>query len=189
MNDQEIEKNLRDWAERNRLDRAHLERWLALDAAGAAALLNAATRLRMRVGQLQAALEMLSELALVEQQTISAILARASFKRILEGSGSAPGRARAFVDALRAMRFPRLMRALERLKGEVAALKMPRTVTIVLPRDLGSDELRIEIRVRDAEELRGSIRAVAEGADGIERILQMLGGEYPDEEASGMTRT
>jgi len=176
MNDDDIAQAVRAWAELRHLDRAHLDRWLALDAYSAAAVLDAAGRLRLRVGQLQGALEMLEEIALVDGAQVSAVLARAPLKRILEGVGPAPARARAFVDELRAMRFPRLGRALEQMKAEVAALKLPRMVAVVLPKDLASDELRIEIRVRNGTELRESLRALEEKADGVERILDLLGG-------------
>jgi len=176
MNDDDIAQAVRAWAELRHLDRAHLDRWLALDAYSAAAVLDAAGRLRLRVGQLQGALEMLEEIALVDGAQVSAVLARAPLKRILEGVGPAPARARAFVDELRAMRFPRLGRVLEQMKAEVAALKLPRMVAVALPKDLGSDELRIEIRVRNGTELRESLRALEEKADSVERILDLLGG-------------
>ena len=176
MSDKDIAKAVRAWAEPRHLDRAHLERWLALDAYSAAAILDAAARLRLRVGQLQGALEMLEEIALVDKTQVSAVLARAPLKRILEGVGPAPARARAFVDELRAMRFPRLGRALEQMKAEIAALKLPRTVAVALPKDLGSDELRIEIRARSGQEFRDSLRALEEKADAVERILDLLGG-------------
>lgn len=177
MSDDDIGKAVRDWAEPRHLDRAHLERWLGLDAYSAAAMLDAACRLRLRVGQLQGALGMLEEIALVDRTQVSAVLARAPLKRILEGVGPAPARARAFVDELRAMRFPRLGRALEQMKAEVAALKLPRMVAVTLPKDLGSDELRIEIRVRSAAEFRESLGALEKRADGVERILDLFGGE------------
>ncbi|HEY2525433.1 MAG TPA: hypothetical protein VGI29_10270 [Candidatus Binataceae bacterium] len=177
MNGDDIANAMRAWAEAHHMERVHLERWLALDAESAAALLDAAVRLRLRVGQLQRALEMLEEIALVERTQAVAVLARAPLKRILEGVGPAPARARSFVEELRAMRFPRLGRALERIKAEVAALGLPRTIGVMLPRDLGSDELRIEIRVRSAAELQESLRALAERTDGMERILNLLGGE------------
>jgi hypothetical protein len=185
MSDDNIGKAVRAWAEQRHLDRAHLDRWLALDTDGAASVLDAASRLRLRVGQLQGALEMLEEIALVEGAQVSAVLARAPLKRILEGVGPAPARARAFVEELRAMRFPRLGRALEEMKAEISALKLPRMVAVTLPRDLGSDELRIEIRVRSGAELKDSLRALADRADGVERILDLLGGgnlkrEFPD---------
>ena len=176
MSDDDIAKAVRAWAEPRHLDRAHLERWLELDAYSAAAILDAASRLRLRVGQLQGALEMLEEIALVDKTQVSAVLARAPLKRILEGVGPAPARARAFVDELRALRFPRLGRALEQMKAEVAALKLPRTVAVALPKDLGSDELRIEIRARSGTEFRDSLRALEKKADAVERILDLLGG-------------
>jgi hypothetical protein len=176
MSDEDIAKAVRAWAEPRHLDCVHLERWLALDAYSAAAILDAAARLRLRVGQLQGALEMLEEIALVDKTQVSAVLARAPLKRILEGVGPAPARARAFVDELRAMRFPRLGRALEQMKAEIAALKLPRTVAVALPKDLGSDELRIEIRARSGPEFRDSLRALEEKADAVERILDRLGG-------------
>jgi hypothetical protein len=183
MNEPALAEAIRAWAAQRRVDRAHLERWLKLDETSAAALLEAARALRLRVGQLHEALTMLDEIALVEGETVGAVLARPALKRILEGAGSAPARARAFVQALRATRFPRLARALERLKAEVAALRLPRTVTVVLPRDLASDELRIEIRARSAAELGESIAALERSARGLERIVGMLGGEgsEPDE--------
>ena len=177
MSDDDIGKAVRAWAEPHHLDRAHLEQWLALDADSAAAVLDAVSRLRLRVGQLQGALGMLDEIALVERTQVAAVLARAPLKRILEGVGPAPARARAFVDELRAMRFPRLGRALEQMKAEVVALELPRTVTVALPKDLGSDELRIEIRARSGAEFRESLRALAEKAEGVERILDLLGGQ------------
>ena len=119
---------------------------------------------------------MLEEIALVDETQVSAVLARAPLKRILEGVEPAPARARAFVDELRAMRFPRLGRALEQMKAEIAALKLPRTVAVALPKDLGSDELRIEIRARSGPEFRDSLRALEEKADAVERILDLLGG-------------
>ncbi len=176
MSEDDIGKTVRAWAEPRQLDRAHLERWLALDGYSAAAMLDAAARLRLRIGQLQGALEMLVEIALVDGIQVSAVLARAPLKRILEGAGPVPARARAFVDELRAMRFPRLGRALEQMKAEVAALKLPRTVAVALPKDLGSDELRIEIRVHSGTEFRDSLRVLKEKADDVERILELLGG-------------
>ena len=177
MNGDDSANAVRAWAEAHHIDRAHLERWLALDADGAAALLDAAVRLRLRVGQLQGALEMLEEIALVERTQVAAVLARAPLKRILEGVGPAPSRARALIEELRAMRFPRLGRARERIKAEVAALGLPRVIGVTLPRDLGSDEVRIEIRVRSGAEFKRALHALAERTDGMERILNLLGGE------------
>jgi hypothetical protein len=44
-------------------------------------------------------------------------------------------------------------------------------------KDLGSDEMRIEIRARNGTEFRDSLRALADSADGVEQILDLLGGQ------------
>lgn len=176
MNGSDVTEAIREWAAERRLDQAHLERWLALDTPSAAALLEAARGLRMRVGQFDEALGMLEEIAVVEGETVGAVLARPALKRILEGHAAAPARARALVDELRAIRFPRLRRAQERIEAEIAALKLPRTIAVVLPKNLGSDELRIEIRARDGAELRETVAALERNAEALEKIAEMLGG-------------
>ena len=173
---EELRREVLSWAGARHLDRAHVDRWLALDEASAAALLRAASSLRLRAGQAQAALGMLEEIALREGTDAASVLARARFKRILEGAGAAPARARAFVEELKAARFPRLGRALERLRAAVAELRLPRTIVLALPKDLGSDELRIEMRVRNGEELKDAMRALESRVDDVERILELIGG-------------
>lgn len=177
MNSSDVTDAIHEWASERRLDRPHLERWLALDELSARALLDAARGLRMRAGQFRDALEMLEEIALVDNEPVVTLLARPALKRILERHGPAPARAHALVEELRALRFPRLRRALERLEGEIAALKLPRTITVVPPKNLGSDELRIEIRVCDGAQLGDSISALERSRHALERIAEMLGGE------------
>lgn len=176
MNSADVADAISQWAAERRLDRAHLERWLALDAPSAGALLEVARILRMRVGQFDEALGMLEEIALVESETVGAVLARPALKRILEGHAAAPARARALIEELRAIRFPRLRRAQERIEAEIAALKLPRTVAVVLPKNLGSDELRIEIRARGGAELREAVAALERNAEALEKIAEMIGG-------------
>src|SRR5579863_8491406 len=62
--------------------------------------------------------------------TIGGILARGEIRRIAEGSGSGPGRARELIETLRAIRFPRLKRMENRLNAEIAALELPRGVKV-----------------------------------------------------------
>jgi hypothetical protein len=176
MSERDVTGAIGEWAAERRLDRAHLDRWLALDAPSARALLEVARALRMRAGQLDEALGMLEEIALVEGETVAAVLARPALKRILEGHGSAPARARGLIEELRAIRFPRLRRAVERIEAEIAALKLPRAIAVVLPKNLGSDELRIEIRARGGAELRDAMAALERSARQLERIAEMLGG-------------
>lgn len=167
---------IRAWADNRRLPHTHLARWLALGQEDSAALLALADHLRLRTAQLITALEMLEEIAVRDRASVAAVLARREIRRIVDGTGSAPGRARAFLDQLRAIRFPRLKRTADRLAAEIAALGLPRGVAVVLPRDLGSDELRIEISAHGGGKLDRLIEALVNKRAGLRRIADLLGG-------------
>ncbi len=166
------------WAARRHLPRTHLERWLALAEADAASILAVAEELRLRTGQLASALELLEEIALRERQTIGAILADDDVRRIIKGQGSAPGRASRLLEKLRALRYPRLTSTLNRIGAEVAGLGLPGNLRLLLPKDLSSDELRIQLTVRSASQLESAIRALEERRPKLARILELLGGEH-----------
>ncbi len=178
-----LDDAIRRWAAERHLPDAHLRRWLALANDDRAALLEVAETLRLRTGQFVAAFDLIEEIALRQrgtaaslQVTIAAILARREIRRILDGTGSAPGRARELIDTLRALRFPRLKRTIERLAAEIASLGLPRGVKVVLPRELSSDEVRIEISAGGGTELARLIDSVAQARAGLERIADLVGG-------------
>ena len=176
MNATKIEDAIRAWAAQRRLPDAHLTRWLALAEDDRAALLSIAERLRLRTGQFVTVFELLEEIALREQSTPRDILVRGEIQRILDGAGSAPERARALLDELRTIRMPRLRATTERLKREIAALGLSREIGVTLPRDLGSDEMRIEILARGGAELERLIDELTKHRAGLGRIAEMLGG-------------
>jgi len=169
---------IRSWAARRYLPETNLERWLVLEDSDGAALLEVAEALRLRTGQLANALELLEEIALRERRTIGSILAGNDISRIVKGAGSAPGRARSFLEKLRALRYPRLTSALERIKAEVGDLRLPSHVRVLLPRDLSSDELKIQLTVRSAAELEAAMAALEERKSKLVRIIELLGGEH-----------
>lgn len=133
---------IRALAERRRLPEAHLGRWLRMAESDGAALLDLATRLNLRTGQLVEALLMLEEVAVRGRITIASVLVRGEVRAALGASGSGPGRATNFIHALRALRFPRLLDLRRRLGEQIRALCLPRGVSVILPRDLNSDELK-----------------------------------------------
>jgi hypothetical protein len=167
---------IRALAAARRLDGLHLEMWLKMDAGSRAALLQVARGLKLRTGQIVAALELLDQLAVRERATPASILARGDIARIVAGAGSAPQRARVLLDALRALRYPRLGRTLEEIRAEVRSLGLPRGVSIELSRELVSDELAITLRVRSAGELDAALRALGERRATLARIIDLLGG-------------
>ncbi|HEV2169795.1 MAG TPA: hypothetical protein VGR40_02550 [Candidatus Binatus sp.] len=176
MSANQIESQIRELAAARRLPDSHLAHWLKLDPASRAAFLEIARGLRLRTGQIVTALDTIDEIAVRERTTVAAVLERREIKGIAEGSGSAPSRASALVEALRAIRYPRLKQMHERLRSEIAALKLPRAISIDLPKDLGSDEVTVSLRVKSGAELTRLIEALDGSRAGLTRIIEMLGG-------------
>lgn len=176
MSTSENEPRIRAWAAERRLPGVHLERWLALAPPDRDALLALAEGLRMRTGQFVAAMTLLEEISVRETRTITSILARPKLRRITDGGGSAPGRGRAMIDALRAIRYPRLRTCSEGIADQVAALRLPASVRVVLPSDLSSDELRVELSARGGAELGRLLEAVSRASADLCRIADALGG-------------
>ena len=172
-----IDAQIRELAAARRLPESHLARWLKMDAASRAAFLEIARTLRLRTGQLVTALDTLEEISVREGASIAAILERREIKRIADGSGSAPSRASALLEALRALRFPRLKQMQEQLHAQISALKLPRGLTIDLPKDLGSDVLTVSLKVRSGAELARLLEALQHSHQGLTRVIEMLGGK------------
>ena len=173
----DVEAEIRDLSTRRRLPQAYLERWLRLDPTGRSALLELARALKFRTGQLVTALDLLDEISVREQTSAAKILARPSLRRLVTASGSAPERAHAVLEELRAIRFPRLRETTERLEAAVAALHLPRGIKVLLPRELASDELTIQLAVSAPGELEHLLDALLEKRGEFARILAMIGGD------------
>ncbi len=177
MNADEVDAKIRTLAAERRLPASHRERWLAMDLQSRAAMLEIAHALRLRTGQLVAALDTLDEIAVREHLAAVAILDHPEIRRILRRSGSAPARASALLEALRALRYPLLKRKQDELRAEVSALKLPRGISLDLPKDLGSDEVTVSLRARSGAELAHLLEALDQKRPGLTRIIEILGGK------------
>jgi hypothetical protein len=164
------------WAAAHHLPPAAAERWMAMGETDALAILAAARELRLRTGQLLSALEMLADIGVREGVGAAAILARCELRPALEGRGSGPERASAFIDKLRELRFPRLARTRSKLEAIVAAMRLPQGLTVLLPKDLSSDEVKIRLTVRTPAELEQLTAALDEHQQELSALLQALGG-------------
>ena len=171
-----IELRLRRWAEEKSLPPAHVQKWVELDEPGRTRLLELAETLKMRAGQCVAALGLLEEIAIRESQTIAEILDRPAFQRIVDSPGSGPGRVRLMINELRAIRYPQLNRAAKGLAERIAALKLPPGVKIALPRDLASDELRIQIVTHGTVETEEALRCLTAKTPDLIRLAGTLSG-------------
>lgn len=177
MNADEIDAQIRTLAAERRIPDSHLARWLAMDRASRAAFLDVALAIRLRTGQVVTALDTLEEVAVREHVTVAAVLDRPEIRRIASSSGSAPSRASALLEVLRTLRYPLLRKMQEQLRSEVSALKLPRGISIDLPKELASDELTVSLRVRSTAELAHLLDALDRSRPGLTRIFEMLGGK------------
>ncbi|HYK64210.1 MAG TPA: hypothetical protein VEY94_04640 [Patescibacteria group bacterium] len=177
MKPDQTDAQIRELAAARRLPDSHLVRWLKMDAASRAAFLDIARVLRLRTGQIVTALDTLDEIAVREGASVAAILERREIRRIADGSGSAPSRASALLEALRALRYPRLRQTQEQLRAQIAELKLPRGISIDLPKDLGSDEVTVSLRVRSGAELTRLVEALQHLGPGLTRVIETLGGK------------
>ncbi len=177
MNANEIDAQIRTLAGERRIPDSHLTRWLAMDLASRAAFLDVARAIRLRTGQMVTALDTLAEIAVREHVTVAGVLDQPEIRRIASGSGSAPSRASALLEALRILRYPLLKQMQEQLRSDISALKLPRGISIDLPKELASDELTVSLRVRSAAELAHLLDALDRSRAGLTRIIEMLGGK------------
>jgi len=177
LRDETTAANIRACAGGRHLDEVHTEKWLAMLTPSRLALLDIAERLNLRTGQLAAAIDLLDEIEIREGVSPSQTLARDEIRRACNGAGSTPWRAAAFIEALRKIRFPQLQAAMDRLTSEIAALKLPAGVSVVLPKDLGSDELTIRISARTPSEMENALDAVAAKKPELMRVVKLIGGD------------
>ncbi len=167
---------VREWAAEHHVPQAALDRWLEFGETGALAILTVARDLRLRTGQLLGALEMLVEIGVRESESAASILARDELRPIIRGGGSRPERASALIDKLREFRYPRLSRTRAKLESAIAAMRLPPGLTVVLPKDLSSDEVMIRMTVRTAAELERLLAALTEHQQELQALIEALGG-------------
>jgi hypothetical protein len=173
----QAELDIRALAEKRRLPAPHLARWIGADLASRDAIMEFARTLALRTGQIVEALDLLDEISVRERVGIAGILARPSLARLLTAAGSRPDRARDFIAELRRIRYPRLAELSQRLHSEIAALKLPGGIHVVLPPRLGSDELTLQLTVSSAAALDRALEAIGNRRASIARIIGMLGGK------------
>jgi hypothetical protein len=177
MNSAEVDRQIRRWANAKALPPACVQRWLGLSEQGRTQLLEIAETLKMHAGQFVTALALLEEIAVREGQNVDEILSRPSLQRLLNSVGSGPGRARVLLDELRTLRYPRLKRVSERLAAEVITINLPQGIKIVLPRDLASDAIRVEIVAHGSAEMERLLACLTAKSGKLVRLAAMLGGE------------
>jgi hypothetical protein len=177
MTEHEINTAIRALAAEKRLPDANLERWLAMDPDSRVALLDIARTLKFRTGQLATAIDLLDEITVRENISGAKVLGDSRLRAIAGGRGSAPERAGATLDHLRAIRFPELGRTRAALEADIVALKLPRGASMALPRELASDEVTITLRFRTVGDFERMLAGLNDAKPWVAAILDKLGGK------------
>jgi hypothetical protein len=159
---------------------ATLERWLALAAADAAALLDLALDCRLGENQLRDLWEWLSDIAARERLTLAAVLALDAVAAARRQPVGRNDRLRLVKSALRRLRYPQLSALEDRMTDLLRGLDLPRNVQLTLPDFLEGDAVHIEIVATDPDSLRAAAECLARAADSPAcRELFALLGEAP----------
>jgi hypothetical protein len=176
MAETQSEAAIRAWTADRRVPEVYVARWLELMAPDRIALLDLVQRLPLRIGQFVTIFTLLEEISMRESSSIAEVVARREIRQVFASNQSSPGKARALLDALRLIRLPQLHVTLDRLTARIAELKMPTGIRIVLPANLSSDEVRIELTAHGGAELQRLVGALMVKSTELGRIADLLGG-------------
>lgn len=144
---------------------ATVERWLALSADDARALLDLGESLRLGENQLRDLWDWAVEIAGRERVTLAAVLAAPALQAALHRKEGRNDRLRHLKAELRRMRFPQLIASEERMEALVGRMNLPRNVRITLPPFLEGDSLRLEVELCSTDDLRRAARFLLQAAD------------------------
>lgn len=153
----ELSRRVDSFAAAHRLQAPLLEQWRALAAGDAVAIVDLAELLRLGENHLRDVLDWADEIAVRDGTTIAAVLGAEPLRAVLARDLGRNEAIKAVREALRRLRFPRLVETEDRLARQVRELRLPPGVRLVLPANLNDTEVRIEIRAVDAESLRAAV--------------------------------
>jgi hypothetical protein len=174
------EDAVRAYAAGKHFGAATVERWLAHDAAGRAALLAVAERLRLGENQVRDVLEAAEDIAARRGAGIAAVLGGAEVRAVLDADLGRNEAVSALKNALRRLRYPQLSAAEARLATLIATLALPAGTKLDLPRNLEGEEVCVTLRARSAAELRARTQRLAAALERpeVEEIFAALGGDW-----------
>jgi len=141
-----------------------------------AALADVVTALRPSPRHLADVLDWLDDIAARDALRPTAVLALPALRSALLGGGSPPDRWKRWKEALRRLRYPRLVAREQELVAAVRALDLGRNVTIAPPAVLEGGVVTLTIRAGSAAELDAILDALgrARMAGDLARLFALL---------------
>lgn len=156
---------LATYAKHKRLSQAMLSRWQAWAEADQQALLTLAQELQLGENQLRDFFDWLEDIVARDGGTVAAVLQQPAIRRPFTAQHSRNDKLKAVKDALRKLRYPRLSRLEEELKAGVKALDLGRRVRLSFPPAFEGDEITVEIKARNVEDLHDTLTRLQQRLD------------------------
>jgi len=135
-------------------------RWASLAPADRESLLDLAEALRLGENHLRDVFDWAEEIALRDSTTIAAVLSAETVRAARARDLGRNEAIKAVREALRRLRFPRLVEAEERLGRQLRSLRLPPNVRLILPLNLQDTEVRVEIRAGDTSTLSAAVESL-----------------------------
>ena len=107
-------------------------------------------------------LDWLDDIAARDGARSAAVLADPTLRAALSGSGSAPDRWKRWKEALRRLRYPRLVAREQAFRAAARALDLGRGAVVVPPSDLEGGVVMLTVRIASADDV----------ADHVERLMR-----------------
>lgn len=164
------------YAQQKHLNPQTLARWQAWTELDQAALFEFVYELQLGENHLKDFLDWCEECALRDGGTIAELLVRAEIRQPLTAKLGRNDKLKAVKEALRKIRYPRLSRLEEELRAAVKALDLGGRVRISLPPSLEGDEMTVELKARNVQELCESLERLRQRVDegAIQRLFELL---------------
>jgi hypothetical protein len=145
------------YAQEKRLSTQTVQRWQSWSEEDQAALLIVAKELLLNENQLRDFIDWLEEIAARDGVAVRVILARVELQRPLEAKLSRNDKLKAVKEELRKIRYPRLSQLEDDLRAAIKALDLGNRVRVSFPPALEGNEITLEIKVRNIDEVRSSL--------------------------------
>jgi hypothetical protein len=164
------------YAQLKRLSPQTLSRWQVWTETDQAALWEIVYELQLGENHLRDFLDWCEESSLRDGQTIAALLARSEIRQPLTAKLGRNDKLKVVKEALKKIRYPRLSRLQEDLGAAIKALDLGARVRVSLPPSLEGDEITVEIKARNAKELRDSLQRLQQRLDDgtIQRLFDQF---------------
>jgi hypothetical protein len=168
--------NIHTYAQEKRLHPQTVKRWRAWEDRDQEVLWRLAKELQIGENHLHDLIDWLEEISLRDGETPAEILARQEVQRVLARNLPRNDKLKEVKSELRKLRYPRLFQLEEQLKETVKKMDLGRRVEVRFPPFLEGDEIRVEIRARNAAELKESIERLLEQMEEgwVERLFTLL---------------